>query len=354
MLNTKLPVPTSPAASTNPPNPPTWREVGLAVAGIALLWLPVLALHLTPALFAALITYGATQALAARLNAWRPGMRHAKALALLGILILLSAVIASLVDYATDATDSLPHLLQQMALTLEQLRTALPAALANWLPASVDALRELAAQWLRVHAGQVQLWGGHTLRGLGYTLAGIVIGALAAMQLSSQASHALQAKPLEIFLRSRFDELVDNFTNVVFAQVRIAAINAVLTAVYLVGVMPLLGRPLPMAWTLVAVTFFAGLIPIVGNLISNTIIVVIALSSSLVDAGLALGWLVAIHKFEYFLNAHIIGTRIRAQAWELLIVMLLMDAMFGLAGLISAPIIYAQLKHRLYRHGWIN
>ena len=354
MLNTKIPVATSPAASPNLPNPLTWREVGLAIVGIALLWLPVLALHLTPALFAALITYGATQALAARLSAWRPGMRHAKGLALLGILILLSAVIATLVDYATDATDSLPHLLQRMALTLEQLRTALPAALANWLPASVDALRELAAQWLRAHAGQVQLWGGHTLRGLGYTLAGIVIGALAAMQLSGQASPAAQARPLELALRSRFDELVENFTNVVFAQVRIAAINAVLTAVYLLGVMPLLGRPLPMMWTLVAVTFFAGLIPIVGNLLSNTIIVIIALSSSVVDAGLALGWLVAIHKFEYFLNAHIIGTRIRAQTWELLIVMLLMEAMFGLAGLISAPIIYAQLKYRLYRHGWIN
>lgn len=337
-----------------PPNPPTLRGLGLVAAGIALLWLPVLALHLTPALFAAVITYGATHALAARLNAWRPDMRHTKGLALLCILILLSAVIATLVDYAADATDSLPHLLQQMALTLEQLRTALPAALANWLPASVDALRELAARWLGAHAGQVQLWGGHTLRGLGYTLAGIVIGALAAMQMSAQASPAHQARPLEFALRSRFDELVENFTNVVFAQVRIAAINAVLTAVYLLGVMPLLGRSLPMVWTLVVVTFFAGLIPIVGNLISNTIIVVIALRSSLVDAALALAWLVGIHKFEYFLNAHIIGTRIRAHPWELLIVMLVMEALFGLAGLISAPIIYAQIKHRLHRQGWID
>ena len=109
-----------------------------------------------------------------------------------------------------------------------------------------------------------------------------------------------------------------------------------------------------MAGTLVVVTFIAGLIPVVGNLISNTVIVIIALSSSLVDAGLALAWLVGIHKLEYFLNAHIIGTRIRASAWELLMVMLVMESLVGLAGLVSAPIIYAQLKHRLHQRGWID
>ena len=151
-----------------------------------------------------------------------------------------------------------------------------------------------------------------------------------------------------------FDELVQSFTNVVFAQLRIAAINAALTALFLLGILPLLGRPLPMAGTLVAVTFFAGLLPVVGNLISNTVIVIIASSNSLLDAGLCLAWLVAIHKLEYFLNAHIIGTRIRAHAWELLIVMLVMEALFGLAGLLSAPIVYAQLKCRLHAQGWLD
>ena len=82
--------------------------------------------------------------------------------------------------------------------------------------------------------------------------------------------------------------------------------------------------------------------------------VIIASSNSLLDAGLCLAWLVAIHKLEYFLNAHIIGTRIRAHAWELLIVMLVMEALFGLAGLLSAPIVYAQLKCRLHAQGWLD
>ena len=335
---------------------PSLVNVAKALMGIALLWGLVLALHLTPALFAALITFGGTRAMAAQLRRWRPGMKHAEGLGLLLILLLVGAGISALVEWATDAKASLPHLLQQMAVILEQLRSTLPISLADHLPASIEALREEAVQWLRAHAGQVQLWGGHTLRGLGYVIAGVVIGALGAMQLSPGSAHrsADGASSLVVTLRQRFDELVDSFSNVVFAQLWIAAINAALTAVFLMGILPLLGRPIPMAGTLVVVTFFTGLLPVIGNLISNTVIVIIALSNSLFDAGLALGWLVLIHKFEYFANAHIIGNRIRAKAWELLIVMLVMEAMFGLAGLICAPIIYAQIKQRLHSQGWLD
>ena len=333
---------------------PTLFAVGMAVLGIDLLWLPVLALHLTPALFAALITYAATRNLAARLHHWRPSMRHAEGLALLCILLLLVTATASLVEYVSGATGSLPQLLGQMALILDQLRTALPPLIADHLPTSLDAFREVAATWLRDHSGQVQLWGGHTLRGIGYAIAGTVIGALAAMQLPAQAPLASHTRPFAFALRSRLDELVESFANVVFAQIRIAAINTALTALLLLGIMPVVGRALPMTGTLIVVTFIAGLIPVVGNLISNTVIVIIALSSSLVDAGLALAWLVGIHKLEYFLNAHIIGSRIRASAWELLMVMLVMESLMGLAGLVSAPIIYAQVKHRFHQRGWID
>jgi len=90
---------------------------------------------------------------------------------------------------------------------------------------------------------------------------------------------------------------------------------------------------------------------VVGNLVSNAMIVVVSLTQSVAAAGLSLAWLVAIHKLEYFLNAHIIGNRIRAQAWELLLAMLTLEALFGLAGLVSAPVLYAQLKHALQERG---
>jgi predicted PurR-regulated permease PerM len=64
--------------------------------------------------------------------------------------------------------------------------------------------------------------------------------------------------------------------------------------------------------------------------------------------GLAsLAYLVVIHKLEYFLNARIVGGRISARSWELLIAMLTMEAAFGMGGLVAAPIYYAYLKNEL-------
>ena len=47
------------------------------------------------------------------------------------------------------------------------------------------------------------------------------------------------------------------FRGVVFAQVKISAINTALTAIYLLGILPLLGIHLPYTKALIAVTFFA-------------------------------------------------------------------------------------------------
>lgn len=337
----------------------TWTAA-TAVAGVALLWLPVLALKMTPALFAALLTYGGTRALAALLLRVRPRLRHAQAW---GLLLLISAAGLAgsvVVERAAEAAaqgSGYDALLQQMAVALEQLRTLLPAWLAAHLPVSLEALREAAVSWLRTHAAQLQLMGGHTVRGVGYALAGVVIGALLALQLPVQAASSGDSADvppaLGVAVRRFFDGLVGSFTAVVFAQLRIATVNTVLTAVYLLGLLPLMGTPLPLAGTLVVVTFLASLVPVVGNLVSNTMIVVVSLTHSVGVAALSLAWLVGIHKLEYFLNAHIVGQRIRAQAWELLAAMLAFEALFGLAGLLSAPVIYAQCKRAWHERGWV-
>lgn len=330
--------------------------VTVTLAGVALLWVPVLLLHLTPALFAALITYGGTRAITALLTQRWPQLRHAQACSL-GLLVGGVALVGSIaIERAAEAAaegGGYAGLMQQMAAALEQLRAMLPAALAPHLPVSLDALREAAANWLRGHAAQVQLWGGHTVRGIGYALAGVVIGALLAIQLRPPGETSGGAPPVAGSLRRGFDSLVAGFTAVVFAQLRIAALNTALTALYLLVVLPLLGSPLPLAGTLVAATFVASLVPVLGNLVSNTMIVVVSLTQSVAIAGLSLVWLVVIHKLEYFLNAHIVGTRIRARAWELLVAMLVLEALFGLAGLVSAPVIYAQAKAVLIERGWL-
>jgi predicted PurR-regulated permease PerM len=56
---------------------------------------------------------------------------------------------------------------------------------------------------------------------------------------------------------------------------------------------------------------------------------------------------------EYFLNARIVGNRINARAWELLVAMLAMEAAFGIYGVIAAPLYYAYVKDELAERGVI-
>jgi predicted PurR-regulated permease PerM len=144
-----------------------------------------------------------------------------------------------------------------------------------------------------------------------------------------------------------------SFRRVVFAQVRIALINATFTWLYLGVALPLMDIHLPLLKTMVVLTFLLGLIPVVGNLVSNTVIVIISLSISLKLALMSLGYLVIIHKLEYFLNARIVGGQIKARIWEILLAMLAMEAAFGLGGVIAAPIYYAYLKTELSNRGLI-
>lgn len=141
------------------------------------------------------------------------------------------------------------------------------------------------------------------------------------------------------------------FRRIVFAQIRISGINTFFTALYLAVALPIFGISLPLAKTMIVVTFLVGLLPVVGNLISNTVIFIVSLAHSPAVAVSSLGFLVVIHKLEYFLNARIVGGRISAKAWELLTAMLVMESAFGIAGLVAAPICYAWLKDELNQRG---
>jgi len=110
---------------------------------------------------------------------------------------------------------------------------------------------------------------------------------------------------------------------------------------------------MPYAASLVGLTFVAGLIPIVGNLLCNGVLTMVGVSVS-PPVGLAcLLFLVSIHKFEYVINAKVVGKRTHTAAWELLCVMFAGEALFGVAGLVAAPLYYAYLKRELLRAGLI-
>jgi predicted PurR-regulated permease PerM len=237
-----------------------------------------------------------------------------------------------------------------MAEIIEGSRAMLPDWAKAYLPGDAQSLQQAAVAWLRAHAGEVQLAGKEAGLGLAHILIGMVIGAMVSIR---ETGAAQTYGPLARSLAERVGRLGRAFRRLVFAQVRIAALNTLFTCIYLALVLPLLGVHLPLIKTMIAITFVVGLLPVVGNLISNTMIVVVSLSHSPNAALASLAFLVAVHKFEYFLNARIVGAQIRASAWELLLAMLVMEAAFGIAGVVAAPIYYAYLKDELADRGLI-
>jgi predicted PurR-regulated permease PerM len=322
------------------------------LAGVTLLL--VLKLRLLPALLAGLLVYELVHILAPRLHIVRISEQRRKlvAVTLLSALIVvfIALAIVGVLAFLRSDTGSLPALLAKMADILDSSRTRLPPWIAQRLPASPAALRATAADWLRLHAGALQSVGKQFGLGLAHVLIGLIIGAMVSLREARQGE---ARGPLAIALFERARRLGDAFRRIVFAQVRISALNTLLTGIYLAAVLPLLGIHLPLVKTMILVTFLAGLLPVIGNLISNTVIVIVSLSYSGGAAIGSLAFLVFIHKLEYFVNARIVGTQIRARAWELLLAMLVMEAAFGLPGLIAAPIYYAYLKDELASRGLI-
>lgn len=220
----------------------------------------------------------------------------------------------------------------------------------NWIPetwrASVPegtALLGAAGLWLREHAAQIGSFGLDTLKAIGLALIGILIGAMFSVAHAGNNERRFNG-PVAQRLVTQVIALRESFWRVASAQVKISSINTVLTGLYLAVVLPTFGVQLPFTKTLIAVTFIAGLLPVVGNLISNTVITIISLSHSLLVAGMSLAFLIVIHKLEYFINARIIGVQINARAVELLLAMVAMERLFGPAGVVAAPVFYAWLK----------
>lgn len=307
-----------------------------------------LQLHLLPALLAGLLVVQLVHLLAPRFVIGRLDHVWSKVLVVslitLVVLGVLGGVTAGVVLYLRTE-GGLAGLLTKMAEIIENSRELLPAWAAAWLPQGDESvIRAGMVEWLRVHAQELRKLGGNAGRALLLVIIGMIIGSFIALR---EARPHQTLAPLAQAMSERVDRLGEAFRRVVFAQVRISALNSILTGIYLLVVLPAMGVSLPFTKTMIVVTFVVGLLPVLGNLISNTVIVVISLSHSLQAAAGSLLFLVVIHKLEYFVNARIIGEQIKARAWELLIAMVTMEAAFGVQGVIAAPIVYAYVKKEL-------
>lgn len=320
---------------------------------MAVLMVLVIRVNLLPSLLIGLLVFELIHLISPFIERKFPG-KVAKWLAVMliaGLVIgLLVGVGMGIVALIRNDAGGFAVLIDQLAKIIEDSRKVLPPWLNQRLPEDAITLQRTVIDWLRAHSADWQLLGKEAGHHLAHMLIAMVIGAMVALH---DVQYHQRYQPFAASLIQRIHLFSQAFKNIVFAQVKISAVNASLTGLYLAVVLPLFGVHLPFTKTMIAITFLVGLLPVVGNLISNTVIVIVSMSHSFVIAVGSLAFLVIIHKLEYFLNARIVGGQIRAYAWELLVAMLLMEATFGLTGIVAAPVYYAYLKSECRARDWV-
>ena len=233
-------------------------------------------------------------------------------------------------------------LLHHLAGTVLEIRQKLPPNMASHLPDEIIAAQTWLASYLQSQARALTGAGTAGLHGSLLVYVGLVVGALIVGTPSSSSM-----APLRRGARERAVHFIEAFRQIVVAQFWIAGFNAICTALFLLVALPLFGVSMPYVGPLVALTFLAGLIPIVGNLLCNGVLTLAGVSVSPVVGLASLAFLVVIHKAEYVINAKVVGKRTGTSTWELLAVMFIGEAVFGIGGLVAAPLYYAYVKKEL-------
>lgn len=257
------------------------------------------------------------------------------AVLVVGFLVGLIAVVVALVRSAEMA-----RLLANLPNSLAALRAQLPMGMGQSIPTDLEALTGAAADWLRIHAAAL----GQASAGLAHLVVQLIFSIITAASAAVWfIGHGVDA----LDQRLRFGRLADVLDRVIVAQVWIAAFNTLMTAIYFFAILPLIGFSMPFANTLIALTFFVSLAPVAGNLLINTLVALVSLTVSPWLALATLAFLIVIHKTEYVINARVIGHRVQTAAWEMLAAIVVGEALFGVQGVVAAPLLYPYLKREI-------
>jgi len=317
--------------------PAVAEPIGFSFYFMALVLLLVIFLHLATPLLAVLFTYLALT----KLSFFKRG---GKWLATVIFLVLLAGAAYGLGYVLNQTIRSLPEIADNSIPLIidwaKQYGIELPFT-------DYDSLKDLAFDTVKgeVHyLGSVAKFARGAAAQFLFMVAGCVVAISLFLNPRFELSRDPRASPDNLYLRccqaiaERFATLYQSFVTVMGAQIIISGINTVLTGVFV------LAMHLPYGVVVIGMTFLCGLLPVVGNLISNTIVVMIGFTVSPKMALGALIFLVVIHKLEYFLNSKIVGLRIRNPLWLTLLGLIVGERLLGVPGMILAPVVLNYIK----------
>lgn len=271
--------------------------------------------------------------------------KRGKWLAVVFFLVLVSTASYTLGNFVNHTMRALPEIVEKAMPSLIHLAKQVDVELpfedyATMKNSAIDFLKgqakyvESLARFARVATAEVAM---------------VIIGCVVAVALflnpKFEVTHGTSLFPpnnvFDVYtsrIAERWRTFYQCFERVLGAQILISAINTFLTALFVIAM------DLPYAFVTIGVTFLCGLLPVIGNLLSNTIIVGIGLTVSPQMGLWALIFLVVIHKLEYFLNSKIVGHRIRNPVWLTLAALVVGERLMGLPGIVLAPMILYYIK----------
>ena len=304
--NAAAPQPANPPA---PPNPsPVGNDTGkpflISLAIAVLVLFGVLHFHFVVLFVSILMTYclieGANamlgKALGGRLQHQHVHLISALSIVLAVCAMLGIAVYAGYTKINIDEFEAMYHRLPQILASY---------GADKYLPEGINIGEEISA-FFAAHSANIMQAGKKGVTSFVYIIIGIIVG----IMLKTHVVHSKQAQYtgfLSVSLVERLVGFKTSFKDVFVAQVKISTVNTLLTVLYLFVALPA-----------------AGIVSLI--------------------------FLVVIHKAEYFLNAKIIGEQVNAKAFELLLVMIVFEHLFGIGGIVLAPVCYAYLKKELISH----
>ncbi|MDD5629290.1 MAG: AI-2E family transporter [Elusimicrobia bacterium] len=294
-------------------------------------------MHLAPAALAGLLSYMVLdltfRALARRLSA-----RLSRWLAL-AVFLVAAAAMGWMVARFVRATI---HTLPEIAATAIPRAVDLAGDYGVDLPfENVYELREVVIQEVRQNAEAVTKASGLLTLQAFQVLIAVFAAVLAFFCPVPEMRRPDLFDELGRELAQRMLTFMVGFEKLLGAQVLISAAYAVLTLAFLVA----LGFKHLIFLTLA--TFLFGIMPIIGNVISNAIIVASGLTLSDRHAFIALVFLIVIHKSGYFVYGKVLGERLQVPMWQTLLAILLGQVVMGVPGIVLAPTLLHYVKEEL-------
>jgi predicted PurR-regulated permease PerM len=346
---------------------PRWEYV--SVAGVLMLWTFMMSVKIGTGLIAGLAVFAITRFVHQRFvhlfqrkavkvahpalvlfMAYLPTVLTTLVVVAAVSLLLLGMVAALRFVVETIAAQG-PQLIEETVRSVNAFTRSLPEEIRVKIPGSSQEFFGMLRATTGDLLGYARNFGGASFLVFLQLVFALILGVSAALMVGK--TDDVESKPLSSAWLNVMQRYVRCFTLLMGAQVYVSGWNTFCTAVFIYGILPAADVVLPFRELLLMFTAFASLIPAAGNVMANSLILVLTIRYGVLVALGSVVYLFVIHKLEYFVNGYIIGRNVQASVPEMLIAIILGEVTFGLPGLITAPVTYAFLKLHWQRWKWV-